>query len=230
MWGRCGGYCRGLFDEGFSAENAPPLNHLTKFYKLPKIKTATMKKTIFTFLAFTLLLSFSCEKQNILNPEPPDELPPATMTGANTFGCLVNGEVWRPYIQDGNIWEKALNVKHDRGWVDCDQLFIGAQRKFHDNGEYTLRQTFAINVWCPVLGVNEITPTNGIFLDFLVQGSCSYKYKVDTLFPYLMNITKLDVENNIASGTFEFTAINNDNQCPDTLRITQGRFDADSRL
>jgi hypothetical protein len=185
-----------------------------------------MKKAIFTFLAFTLLLSFSCEKNNIFNPKPPDELPPATMTGANTFGCLVNGEVWRPYIEGANIWESALNVKHDRGWVDCDQLFIGATRQLF--GDDSLYQTIIINVWCPELGENKITPAKGAFHDFYINSPCSYRYRVDTLSPYIINITKLDTANNIASGTFEFTAINN--ECPDTIRITQGRFDADSSL
>ncbi len=183
-----------------------------------------MKKAIFTFLGFTLLLSSSCEKKNIFNPEPPDELPPATMTGANTFGCLVNGEVWRPYIE-GGIFENALNVKHDRGWVDCDQLHISAIRKSHEDGVYVLHQEIGINVWCPELGINNITPSKGAFLCFKPSG-CSYD--VDTLSPYTINITRLDTINNIASGTFEFTAISD--ECQDTLRITEGRFDADSSL
>ena len=185
-----------------------------------------MQKTVYTLCLFLSLLSFSCEKQGLLNPEPPDELPPATTEGANTFGCLVNGEVWRPYVEGANIWESALNVKHDRWWPDCDQLHIGATRKYF--GEDSLYQSIVINVWCPELGVNNITPTRGVFLDFYLDPSCSYRYHVDTLSPYLIDITRLDTENNIASGTFEFTAINN--ECQDTLRITEGRFDADSSL
>ncbi len=181
-----------------------------------------MKKAIFTFLGFILLFSFSCEKKNIFNPEPPDELPPTTMTGANTFGCLVNGEVWRPYVET-LAFGLRLNVKHDRGWVDCDQLFIGAKRIL--TGNEVLHQEITINVWCPVFGENNITPAKGAFVCFEPRG-CSYN--IDTLSPYTINITRLDTINNIASGTFEFTAINN--ECQDTLRITEGRFDADSSL
>ena len=187
-----------------------------------------MKKTTFTFFSFLLLLSFSCEKKSIFNPEPLDELPPATMTGENTFGCLVNGAVWRPYIEGANIWESALNVKHDRGWPDCDQLHISAIKMYYEGEEYTLHQEIGINVWCPELGINNITPTKGAFLDFYLDPSCSYRYSVDTFSQYTINITKLDTENNIASGTFAFTAINN--ECNDTIRITEGRFDVDSRL
>ncbi len=178
-----------------------------------------MKKAVFPFLGFTLLLSLSCEKKNIFNPE----LPPATMTGANTFGCLVNGEVWRPYVET-LAFGLRLNVKHDRGWVDCDQLHIGARKL--KLGEDSLFQEFNINVWCPILGENKITPSKGVFHFF--HQPCGYRYRVDTLSPYIMNITTLDTLNNIASGTFEFTAIHDG--CQDTLKITEGRFDADSSL
>ncbi len=182
-----------------------------------------MKKTIFTFLAFALLLSFSCEKQNILNPEPPDELPPITMTGENTFGCLVNGEVWRPYTE--SIWESAIYAKHDRGWVDCDQLFVSGIKRLTANSGEKISQTMTLNVWCPVLGKNNITPAKGAYVCYQ---PCACSYDVDTLSPYVMNITKLDIVNNIASGTFEFTAISK--ECHDTVRITEGRFDVDSSL
>ncbi|MCF8239085.1 MAG: hypothetical protein K9I85_13065, partial [Saprospiraceae bacterium] len=44
----------------------------------------------FTTLLIALLsLASSCQKDNI---EPKPDLPPATMTGENTFGCYINGE------------------------------------------------------------------------------------------------------------------------------------------
>ena len=54
-------------------------------------------KNITLILLFTIpLLALKCNK----DPEPPiepiDQLPPATQTGENTFGCLVDGEVWLP--------------------------------------------------------------------------------------------------------------------------------------
>jgi len=38
----------------------------------------------------------ACKKDDPA-PNPPPELPPATQTGANTFGCYVNG---KPFIQE----------------------------------------------------------------------------------------------------------------------------------
>ncbi len=169
-------------------------------------------------LLFPFLLAASCGKKD--DDQPTDKLPPATMTGANTFGCLVNGEVWLPHT--GSIWDEALNVKHDRGWVGCDQLAIGVKKITSTN--VNIYQTFNINVWCPVVGANTTSPSNGIFIDFEDCGN----YRVDTLSPHVVNITKLDTINFIASGTFYFTAINDD--CLDTIRITEGRFDVNSHL
>ena len=180
-----------------------------------------MKKTTFTFFSFILFLSFSCEK-DLFNPKPPNELPPATMTGEGTFGCLVNGEVWRPYIED-DPFESRIYAKHDRGWPDCDQLFVSGTRNLTKN-DVTIFQSMSINSWCPELGANKITFSKGRYRDLEGCG----EYYLDTLSPHILYITKLDTINYIASGTFELTVINDD--CKDTIKITEGRFDVNSRL
>ena len=183
-----------------------------------------MKKAIFSFFSFFLLLSFSCEKDP-LNPEPPNSLPPATMTGENTLGCLVNGEVWRPYVEGANIWESAIYAKHDLGWPDCDQLLVSGDKELTTDSGERIKQELTINVWCPVLGLNNLTPAKGAFVCF---DPCGCSYDIDTLHPYIMDISRLDSFNKIASGTFEFIAISK--ECQDTVRITEGRFDVDSSL
>jgi hypothetical protein len=52
-----------------------------------------MKQLLLLITSF-ILLSSSCQKEKLKNPT--DELPPETQTGANTFGCLVNGQVFKP--------------------------------------------------------------------------------------------------------------------------------------
>ena len=42
--------------------------------------------------------------------DPEASLPPATQTGANTFGCLVNGQVWTP---KGNNGSSNYSVSYD---------------------------------------------------------------------------------------------------------------------
>ncbi len=73
---------------------APKTAIITKILYHSTIKT--MKTTFKTFSIAVIALSFlaaGCEKEK---PAPIDQLPPATQTGANTFGCLVNGEVFKP--------------------------------------------------------------------------------------------------------------------------------------
>ncbi|MGC8751867.1 hypothetical protein [Hydrotalea sp.] len=46
------------------------------------------------FIAFIILTGYSsCRKKTV---DPVDQLPPETQNGANTFGCLVNAQVFKP--------------------------------------------------------------------------------------------------------------------------------------
>lgn len=173
-------------------------------------------KKLYLLLCLPLLLAASCKKENT---SPVDKLPPATMTGANTFGCLVNGEVWLPHTE--SFWDPALDVNHGQWPTGRWQLSIGVYREYPNK---KIDQTFSINVWDPILGENLLTFRKSIFRDFEGCG----EYYLDTLTAHTMFISKLDPVNYIASGTFSFTAIND--ECQDTLRITEGRFDADSHL
>jgi hypothetical protein len=47
-----------------------------------------------------VLLLIQCHKDSPNPAKPEDQLPAATQTGANTFGCLVNGQ---PYTPKGNV-------------------------------------------------------------------------------------------------------------------------------
>jgi len=51
-----------------------------------------MKKHIFPLLVLITLAAVQCKKNTL-----EEQLPPITTTGANTFGCLVNGNTWLPY-------------------------------------------------------------------------------------------------------------------------------------
>ncbi|QKG53326.1 hypothetical protein [Hymenobacter sp. BRD67] len=50
----------------------------------------------------TALLGLTqCQKSDPSLAKPEDQLPPATQTGAGTFGCLFNGQPWTPQGYDG---------------------------------------------------------------------------------------------------------------------------------
>jgi hypothetical protein len=184
------------------------------------LKMPDMKKSILLLSSILILLAASCGDDD--ETLATDQLPPATMIGANTFGCKVNGDVWIPHVEGAPFWESPIYAKHDRWWPDCDQLFVSGERRYEKKAD--IYQSMSINVWCPVLGENEITFSKGRYRDLEGCG----EYYLDTLSPRILIITRLDSVKFIASGTFEFTVINDD--CEDTLRITEGRFDVDTHL
>ena len=51
---------------------------------------------VFWLGVLALCCIFAACKKDKTNEDPEDQLPPATQTGTNTFGCLVNGKVYIP--------------------------------------------------------------------------------------------------------------------------------------
>jgi len=59
-----------------------------------QLKKLIMKKTILTFL--TIFFLASCSKDEPAVEDPLAKLPPETQIGANTFGCIIRGQVFYP--------------------------------------------------------------------------------------------------------------------------------------
>jgi hypothetical protein len=175
-------------------------------------------KNILLLLTLTLTLS-SCHKDdNTFSSN--DQLPPETQIGANTVGCLVNGQVYLPS-------QSGLNSP-----VNCFyQLYNGEYfftMAFSDNknsGPDVSVQTARLNLQVGqtyILNKNIIA--NG---DYTGGGgtyrlSTSNKYYTNTIKTGELKITKLDLPNAIISGTFWFDAINT---AGTVVEIRQGRFD-----
>ena len=178
-----------------------------------------MLRKALLYLALTTLTQCSKCKQD--DPAPLDQLPPATQTGANTFGCLVNGQV---YIPQGNTGTSNFSVLYEPGPM-------GANLNIQTYSINKNRRQF-VNLSC-----GPVTQSRAYSLNIpVVEGTASY---TDTSLPspcsaYIGNmppvyrkgrltITRLDNNAGIIAGTFEVTfAVPG---C-DTLKITQGRFDA----
>jgi hypothetical protein len=72
------------------------------------------------FLLTALLLSgwllTCCHKKD---PAPVDQLPAITQTGANTFGCLLNGQAWTPKGNNGTSnYRVSFDPTYDGGTFD----------------------------------------------------------------------------------------------------------------
>ena len=172
----------------------------------------------FLLPALALLLLTQCQKEQA-DPDPASQLPPATQTGANTFGCLVNGQPWTPQGNDGT---SNYSVYYDPAYAQgtlsvatyrltgsgTDQQVLGFYSdSLRNTGIYRLRTmghhgaAFAnkLTTSCTYLGTDPSTYCKGV-----------------------LTITRLDYKAGVVAGTFSFTLAKAG--C-DTIKVTQGRFD-----
>lgn len=164
----------------------------------------------------TSLLFFSCSKEAV-------ELPPATQTGANTFGCRIDDKFWVPLgfglVPTAPILEaqflatdlkiNARNFSASPTESEFEFLIKGATVP----GVYLLNS----NVSYPNAAASyayyvhrKLTPDNEWITSAQYTGS--------------VTITKIDTISHFVSGTFEFHAINMYND-PQPINVRDGRFD-----
>tara|TARA_R110002073_G_C9371447_1_gene572214 strand:+ start:845 stop:1168 length:324 start_codon:yes stop_codon:yes gene_type:complete len=103
------------------------------------MKIIILKTAVLLFLAFTLI---NCSKKdNLITLVEEDQLPPITQTGANTFGCLINGKVFIPkdktgYTPPGGGRPRGLTVFSGEFSTTTDYFSITA-RNYQDIYIYT---------------------------------------------------------------------------------------------
>ena len=173
-----------------------------------------MKKSLLVLPVWVLL---GCHRND---PSPAEQLPPATQTGANTFGCLLNGQPWTPSGNDGRA-----NYR-----ITYDPEFVGGSltiRVYRYIGDTHKSQDFIIggdNInRLATYSFNSPSPYTAYFFDTSKNSPCdSYYNNPGTTTKGQLNITRLDLTQGIISGTFAFTLYQPG--C-DSVRVTQGRFD-----
>jgi hypothetical protein len=154
---------------------------------------------------FILLLSFfSCKKST-----PSVTLPPITETGANSFGCKVNGKDWVPYWRCFNLVAGATELSYyiqpiystnslpilisvtAGNSTDRESFF-----NFQQNSSYSDHIYGTGNIVDSVL-INYVAGSGTVYTNYQIYpGQNSPRY---------LQISKLDTVNKILSGTFAFT-------------------------
>ncbi len=158
-----------------------------------------------------LLLSSTCDKNNP-DPEPIDQLPPITTTGANTFGCLLNGEVW--INSAGGLLSDNLHADYGAA---LDILNISAQ-----NTAGEVSEGIGMSAILPDIGTYPFNHVNyGVRPEPCSRHLSEQDVPLDT--DNFLEVTRLDLQEGIVSGRFAFVLV--DNLCGDTLHFTRGRFD-----
>ncbi|WP_017257290.1 DUF6252 family protein [Pedobacter arcticus] len=170
------------------------------------------RQTLFLLLlalSFTLFTGMKCKKEN---NSVNNQLPPITQEGKNTFGFLLNGEVWLPKAP---ILKSKLDLSYDPTY-NGGALGISAKRILSENNQMYL-SIGGININKP--GTYNFEPP---FKNVSYSDDVCY-YTDGAKISGSITITKLDLKGNgIISGTFNFKL--EKEGCP-TINATEGRFD-----
>lgn len=168
-------------------------------------------------LACVLVIALTSCKKEI------KELPPATQTGANTFGLKINGEMWVPQGFAGIPANDLLKARKLG-----NMLIITAQNfaSSPTETEFEMKLFSITGEGTYLLNTNTSYP----------NGPTNYGYHVKRKLTPLdewitsaaqtgsVTISKLDTVARIVSGTFQFNA-ENDMDASRRIAVTEGRFD-----
>ncbi|MDO6743113.1 hypothetical protein Q4553_00860 [Tenacibaculum soleae] len=176
-------------------------------------------KTVLLFITFTFI---NCSN----NEDPQDQLPPITQTGANTFGCLVNGRVFvpkdaGPSTTPGGGRPRGLEISSGDGLQSFNYYAINA-RNYIDTDiyiedrpqqkKYTFKDSPGVSssiqspsyphMFCVVNGVKYLSYENSGYINFTI----------------------VDFAQEVCAGIFT-VKLKNENNENDIIEITEGRFD-----
>jgi hypothetical protein len=186
----------------------------------------------------TLLIVFftGCSKDNS-TPTVTDQLPAATTTGANTAGCIINGNILIPkngsasfigtpygleLIKGNNFWPDKndywqLEIANNKDVDNNFGLVLWVKNMSTGNGDYIINQS------------NGELDSNGPSSNQIIAGvkkngiNKTYYSSVNS---GVIKITRSDLSVGVSiySGTFNCTLYNKDNPS-DIIQVSDGRFD-----
>ncbi|MCA6421187.1 MAG: hypothetical protein IM568_00035 [Flavobacterium sp.] len=174
-------------------------------------------KNLILLLLTTFTLS-CCNKDDDNKPKTElEKLPLATQTGAQTFGCLIDGKAFVP----PKFGTNAPNAFYQ---------FVGGEYTLSIYGSTDGGPTLkSINIGCLDMPLIQETSyllkeelTNNYFGEYNIGGGITFSGASTTAIPGTLTITRFDPSNFIISGTFEFTVLDDNGA---EIKITNGRFD-----
>lgn len=190
-----------------------------------------MNKTISPILLLKLIVLFtaiSCRVESDIKEPQLDQLPPITQTGAYTFGCLMDGEVWVPKHYSNRIVNPPVVLQAYLNEMNGNlfQVIADHDRKDDDSP----LQILALFTYTDIINDTIILPPGDTGTRFIYErhppkNGGSYKvYHSSGNKNSWVFLSRLDTINRIASGTFSVDLINIDHSL-DTVKIRDGRFD-----
>eukprot|EP01035_Chromulina_nebulosa_P055079 gene55079-75473_t len=148
-----------------------------------------------------------------------DTLPPLTQTGANTFGCLINGKLFRARGSDGY---SGLNMDFNFGY---NSFFYNAHDYDNDlGGFFVFGADSAVIKQGTVVKLSDGLNGNGSARYCVTKILANNFYTSDNYYTSdslhgEMTFIRLDEATRIASGTFWFDA---SNVAGEIIHVTEG--------
>ena len=165
-------------------------------------------------LLLTITLIISCGNDDDQSTNPIDQLPAATQTGANTFGCLLDGKAFLP--------------RGGTNPLDCVYQFVNGGYYFALQGN---KRDFENNYFAISCSTENLEILDNQTYNLIENGqeNAFGRYTFNTLDYFTsqthtgeLTITKLDQVNQVVSGTFWFDVIDSNGT---VHQIREGRFD-----
>lgn len=161
------------------------------------------------------------------------DLPEATQTGENTFGCFVNGKRWIPngshglFVSVPALWGGLRKDSQGQFYFYLsarkDPSVLSKEEDAYDDmsleadpplrlGEYIFNSACVnCSTYCPF---NR--------LRFEVSGIYGKCFSTNSTYTGKIIFTRIDTTLRIVSGTFEFSAVTS---AGEIIKVTKGRFD-----
>jgi hypothetical protein len=165
------------------------------------MRTSTIANSLLLVLVVTCIVS--CKDDD----EP--ALPPITVTGANTFGCLIDGEV---YVPQGVDSAPLVDAGVDMIVVSGGQRGVNLQLVVRDTTMHFIFENQAYH-----FNQENITCVYDVFNN---KVDCDYR---DTPVSGYIKFSRIDFAKHIVAGVFEFSVYSA--KCDKMINITDGRFD-----
>ena len=172
-----------------------------------------MKNLLFLFAV--LLCLGSCDKDDKVQT-PLEQLPALTATGADTAGCLVNGEAFLP---KGTVVNRLFCQ-----YTDQKHFSIAISQKINDQirtvNVASLDQKLEVN---SVYELKEYGDASQYGEYIVIDPDFSHvDYSTNSTVTGELKITNHNAQKGTISGTFWFDAVNNSG---DKVQVRDGRFD-----
>jgi Family of unknown function (DUF6252) len=179
-----------------------------------KTKNLKIIPILFSIILLTIT-TISCSKKTPA-PTTLDNLIPITQTGANTFGCLMNGQV---VIAKGKKGIFKTSGATPGAYPDEFYFSIVTENPRRDFNFYIRFDNKPGKFKCYSKDMNFISITDSVDKFGTFLGGANY-YETNDSVSGVIEVTKID--DHTLSGVFNFDAQNNKKEI---VHFTNGRFD-----